>query len=95
MGDGGGQVMGAGASHGRRRTIAEALRDWAEATPRTLSGRSVPAKAFRCMLARWGGLLRCFADGRLARNFEYLARTAAAPVRLAMITIMPRRLART
>ena len=52
--------------HKRSKPIAEALRNWAEATLPKLSRKSELAKAFRYMRARWKALLRCLDDGRLA-----------------------------
>jgi transposase len=49
----------------RSKPIAEAMRNWAEATLPKLSRKSELAKAFRYMRARWKALLRCLDDGRL------------------------------
>jgi transposase len=48
------------------KSIANALKDWAEDISPKLSGRSELAAAFRYMLARWLALNRCFDDGRLS-----------------------------
>ena len=50
----------------RSQPIAEALAAWAAETLPKLSRKSELAKAFRYMRSRCKGLLRCFADGRLA-----------------------------
>lgn len=50
----------------RSKPIAEAMRNWAEATLPKLSRKSELAKAFRYMRSRWKALLRCLDDGRLA-----------------------------
>jgi transposase len=50
------------------KPIAEALAAWAESTVRQLSRRSELAQAFRYMRARWTALMRCFDNGRLARD---------------------------
>lgn len=47
------------------RSIANALKAWAEETLPKLSARSDLAAAFRYMLSRWLALNRCFDDGRL------------------------------
>ena len=52
--------------HKRSKPIAEALRNWAEATLPKLSRKSELAKALRYMRSRWKALLRCLDDGRLA-----------------------------
>lgn len=60
--------------------------------------RSADAEGFVVIAKRWiveRTLAWISRNRRLARDFENLARTAAALVRLAMIKIMLRRLART
>jgi transposase len=63
---GGRPTSGGAERHKRSKPIAEALRNWAEATLPKLSRKSELAKALRYMRARWRALLRCFEDGRLA-----------------------------
>ena len=58
----------------RSTPIAEALRDWAEATLPKLSRKSELAKALRYMRSRWKALLRCLDDGRLALDNNPAAR---------------------
>ena len=50
----------------RSKSIAEALRAWADETVRKLSRKSELAAAFRYIRARWAALVRCCDDGRLA-----------------------------
>ena len=50
------------------KPIAEALAAWADTTVRRLSRKSELAQTFRYMRARWTALVRCFDDGRLARD---------------------------
>jgi len=67
-----GTIIGMPADERRRRRqaeaipIANALKNWAEATLPKLSGKSELAAAFRYMRSRWSALIRCFDDGRLA-----------------------------
>ena len=50
----------------RSRSLATALKAWAETTLPKLSGACDLAKALRYMLARWTALTRVFEDGRIA-----------------------------
>ena len=52
----------------RSRSLADALRTWAETILPQLSGPSDLAKAFRYMLTRWRALTRVFDDGRIGHG---------------------------
>jgi transposase len=66
---------------GRSKPIIDALRTWLEAQQTRVPGRSTLAEAIRYALARWTGLMRFLADGRVELDTNPVER-AIRPVAL-------------